>query len=158
MPQFDISTFSSQLFWLVLVFGFLYIVVSKFIAPKAQSILTSRHRYLEDNIDASEDYNHQARNLRQAKEDKLEELNADAEEIRRNAVEAMEAYFTEKKTGLAASLDKKTKEAEKEIRKYMESFHLSEGEHVSELAAFIIEKITDKPADLKLLKEIQEVK
>jgi len=158
MPQFDVSTFSSQLFWLVLVFGFLYIVVSKFIAPKAEIILTSRNRYLEDNIGASEEYNHTARALRQVKEDKLEELNADAEEIRKNAVEALEAYFLGKKADLAASLDKKTKESKKQIQKYVDSFHLSEAEPVIDLAAFIIEKITDKSADLKLLKKIHEAK
>lgn len=158
MPQFDVSTFSSQLFWLVLVFGFLYIAVSKFIAPKAEIILTSRNRYLEDNISASEEYNYKAQTLRQTKEDRLTELNADAEEIRKEAMRVLESYFLGKKTALASSLQEKTNESLLDIQKYMDSFHVNEVKPCVDLAAFIIEKITDKPADLKLLEKIHGTK
>jgi len=96
MPQFDVSSFGTQLFWLTLVFGVLYIAISRIIAPKAESIMINRNRYLEENITASEnDY------------------------------------------GKAESLRK---------------------EKCIDLAAFIIEKITDKPADLKLLEKIYREK
>lgn len=158
MPQFDVSTFGAQLLWLFLIFGFLYIVVSKFIAPKAEEILTSRDRYFDDNIKASEDYNDKCQTLKLSKEEKLEELNADAEAIRKNSIEAMEAYFVTRKADLAESLRTKTEESTDEIKKYIESFYIEESKYCIPLASFIIEKITNKPADLKLLKKIHEAK
>ena len=61
MPQFDVSSFSSQLFWLAIVFAILYFIVSKFIAPKAESILTARNRYIEDDINYAEVYKKEAK-------------------------------------------------------------------------------------------------
>ena len=158
MPQFDVSTFSAQLLWLFLIFGFLYIVVSQFIAPKAEEILTSRDRYFDDNIKASEDYNDKCQTLKLAKEEKFEELNADSEAIRKNSIEAMEEYFAIKKSDLAESLRSKTQESTEEIKKYIESFYIEESKYCLSLASFIIEKITNKPADLNLLKKIHEAK
>ena len=63
MPQFDISSFSSQLFWLAIVFAVLYFIVSRFIAPKAESILTARNRCMEENISYAEDYKKRAKTL-----------------------------------------------------------------------------------------------
>lgn len=154
MPQFDVSHFSSQLFWLVLAFGFLYIVVLKFIAPKAETILTSRNRYLEDNIIDSERYNEQARSLQESREQELEELRLESEKIRSAAIATLEELFAKKKGDLSEVLSNKAGELRLELQNYVKSFHSKESDSCIDLASFIIEKITDKPADMKLLKKI----
>ena len=158
MPQFDVSSFSSQLFWLTLVFGVLYIIVSKFIAPKAETILINRNRYLEENISASENDNNKAHSLRQQREEKLRELNIDIEKLQKDAIQALDAHFLDKNIHLTSALSQKTQEAFSEIQKYLSSFHKIEDKSCIDLAAFIIEKITDKPADLKLLEKIYGAK
>jgi F-type H+-transporting ATPase subunit b len=75
MPQFDVSSFGTQLFWLTLAFGILYIVISKLIVPKAESIIINRNRYLEENITASENDYGKIEFLRKEKEIKLRKLN-----------------------------------------------------------------------------------
>ena len=42
MPQFDISNFSSQIFWLVVCFSTLYVFVSKYLVPKIRSVIDCR--------------------------------------------------------------------------------------------------------------------
>ncbi|MEQ8734536.1 MAG: F0F1 ATP synthase subunit B' [Rhodospirillaceae bacterium] len=54
MPQFDPSTFSSQLFWLVISFVALYWVVSKFAIPRIADILEQRERVVQDDLDRAE--------------------------------------------------------------------------------------------------------
>jgi len=55
MPQFEFSTYYSQIFWLVVVFSFLYFVISKFVSPAAERIFTNRNNVLETDInEASE--------------------------------------------------------------------------------------------------------
>ena len=39
MPQFDPSSFSSQLFWLIICFGTLYWIVARFIIPTIRETL-----------------------------------------------------------------------------------------------------------------------
>ena len=54
MPQFDPSTFSSQLFWLVICFVGLYWIVSKFAVPRIGDILEQRERLVQDDLDRAE--------------------------------------------------------------------------------------------------------
>lgn len=54
MPQFDPSTFSSQLFWLVICFVGLYWIISKFAIPRIGDILEQRERVVQDDLDRAE--------------------------------------------------------------------------------------------------------
>lgn len=51
MPQFDPATFASQIFWLVITFGALYLVISKFAIPRIGEILEQRARLVQDDLD-----------------------------------------------------------------------------------------------------------
>ena len=42
MPQFDVSTFSSQVFWLLFVFSILFLFFSKYYVPKMSSVFFKR--------------------------------------------------------------------------------------------------------------------
>jgi len=154
MPQFDVSSFSSQLFWLVIVFGFLYFLVSKFIAPKAESILTQRNSFLEENVNYAEEYSKRAKSIEALREDKLDEVNAHVEDLNRQAVELMDAHFVHQKNELSIILDKKKEKALAEIQGYVDKFHVDETTSCIKLAAFIIQKVTNKDADIELLKKI----
>lgn len=158
MPQFDVSSFGTQLFWLTLAFGILYIVISKIIAPKAESIIINRNRYLEENITASENDYDKAESLRKEKEMKLREFNFEIEKFRKEGLDSLEAHFADRNAELDRVLSKKTKESFLDAQKYLTSFHKYENKSCIDLAAFIIEKITDKPADLELLEKIYREK
>lgn len=154
MPQFDVSSFSSQLFWLAIVFAVLYFIVSRFIAPKAESILTARNRCIEENINYAEDYKKKAKTLDIEKQEKLTEVNTRVEEMQQQSMNLLESHFAKQREELSATLDHKKKTALTEIEKYIDKFHADEPNSCVSLAAFIIEKITDKSADIKRLKEI----
>ena len=158
MPQFDVSSFGTQLFWLTLVFGVLYIAISRIIAPKAESIMINRNRYLEENITASENDYGKAESLRKEKEMKLREFNVEIEKFRKEALDSLDDHFADRNVELSRVLSKKTKESFLDAEKYLTSFHQHENKSCIDLAAFIIEKITDKPADLKLLEKIYRKK
>lgn len=54
MPQFDPTTFPSQLFWLVISFVVLYWVVARFAIPRIGDILEQRERVVQDDLDRAE--------------------------------------------------------------------------------------------------------
>tara|TARA_B100001142_G_C13933733_1_gene500380 strand:- start:36 stop:620 length:585 start_codon:yes stop_codon:yes gene_type:complete len=54
MPQLDPEFWISQIFWLTLFFGILYIILSKVILPKISSNLESRKSQILENIEAAE--------------------------------------------------------------------------------------------------------
>ena len=51
MPQFDPTVFPTQLFWLVVTFGALYVVLSKWALPKVASVLEARQAKIDDDLD-----------------------------------------------------------------------------------------------------------
>lgn len=158
MPQFDVSSFGTQLFWLTLAFGILYIAISKLIVPKAESIIINRNRYLEENITASENDYGKIEFLRKEKEMKLRKLNIEIEKLRKEAIDSLDAHFASRTAELNEALSRNTKESFLDVQKYLASFHKYENESCIDLAAFIIEKITDKPTDLKMLEKIYREK
>ena len=51
LPQFDTTFFPSQLFWLVIFFGILYILMARFALPRITDVLSERQRRIEDDLD-----------------------------------------------------------------------------------------------------------
>ena len=54
MPQLNPEFWVSQIFWLTLVFGTLYIVLSKLILPKISANLELRKSQIQENIEAAD--------------------------------------------------------------------------------------------------------
>ena len=54
MPQLEITTFPSQIFWLVVSFLMLYLIMSRIIIPRISSVIKSRESEIKNNIHISE--------------------------------------------------------------------------------------------------------
>ena len=52
-PPFDNATFANQLVWLALVFGALYLLMSRIALPRVEGILSKRNKVLQDDLDAA---------------------------------------------------------------------------------------------------------
>lgn len=156
MPQVDLSTFSSQIFWLLLVFGTLYFLISKFIIPKAESIMTTRNNFIEQNIDNAENYSKQVKDLNFARHSALLEVNSHVEKLQKNALESLNNSFAIQQKELSMEISNKTIRALAEIKASVNNFYVDEPVSCIDLAAFITEKITNKQADKKLLEKFME--
>ena len=55
MPQLDISTFSNQIFWLVITLVIIYFVLSKIALPRIASVLSDRQMTISNDIARAED-------------------------------------------------------------------------------------------------------
>ncbi len=53
LAQFDLSTWSSQIFWLAITFGLLYFVLAKFILPRIGAGISERGDRIADDLDAA---------------------------------------------------------------------------------------------------------
>jgi F-type H+-transporting ATPase subunit b len=54
MPQFDISTFPTQLIWLVIAFVLLYVLMARVALPRIGQVLEERQEKIDDNLDSAE--------------------------------------------------------------------------------------------------------
>ena len=115
MPQLNPEFWVSQIFWLTLTFGILYIVLSKLILPKISANLELRKSQIQENIEAAE-------KQRESGDTKLKEYDSiilksklEAKKIFRDAREKVIKDISTKKETLDKQIDMEIKKAEQEI-------------------------------------------
>jgi len=115
MPQLNPEFWISQIFWLTLTFGILYVVLSKLILPKISANLELRKSQIQENIEAAE-------KQREGSENKLKEYDEivlknklEAKNIFKNAREKVIKDISSKKEVLDKQIDEEIKKAEQEI-------------------------------------------
>ncbi len=65
MPQFELTYYLSQAFWMILSFGFLYLMMAHLICPMLEDVLSERKRLIQKELDEAESLQKQADNLMQ---------------------------------------------------------------------------------------------
>ena len=116
MPQLNPEFWVSQIFWLTITFGTLYVVLSKLILPKISNNLEVRKSKILENIEAAE-------KQRKDSEEKIKEYNkiiqdnkAKAKNYYNQAREKILKDINKKKESLDSDLDEEIKKAELEIQ------------------------------------------
>ena len=117
MPQLNPEFWVSQIFWLTLTFGTLYLVLSKLILPKISANLESRKSQISDNIEAAD-------KQREASEAKLKEYEeiiskskSEAKDIFNQAKEKVLKNINAKREVLDKQINEEIKSVEDEINK-----------------------------------------
>jgi len=115
MPQLNPEFWISQIFWLTLTFGILYVVLSKLILPKISANLELRKSLIQENIEAAE-------NQRKNSESKIKEYNEivsksklEAKNIFKDTREKAFKDINSKREALDGQIDEEIKKAEQEI-------------------------------------------
>lgn len=154
MPQLDVTSFSSQIFWLLCFFIFLYFVISRYVAPNITSIISERNFIVEDNISMTEQYNDQIKAIEEYQDSLKSELNASIEEASLAYKKIFNEEYKKNRSSLEEKIAKKQQVAQLEINNYVNNFRAHEAPYCISLAEFIIEKVTDKKADKDILEKI----
>jgi F-type H+-transporting ATPase subunit b len=115
MPQLNPEFWISQIFWLTLTFGILYIALSKLILPKISANLELRKSQIQENVEAAE-------KQRESSETKLKEYDSiilksklEAKNIFKDVREKVIKDINLKKETLDKQIDVEIQKAEKEI-------------------------------------------
>ena len=116
MPQLNPEFWVSQIFWLIITFGILYIVLSKFILPKISSNLELRKSQIQENIETAE----KQREISEVKLKEYDEIilksKLEAKNIFKNAREKIIKDINLKKETLDKQIDEEISNAEEEIK------------------------------------------
>ena len=115
MPQLNPEFWVSQIFWLTLTFGILYIVLSKAILPKISSNLELRKSQIQENIEAAEKQRIQSDTKLKEYDDLILKSKIKAKNIYKDAREKVIKDINLKKEVLDRQIDEEIKKAEKEI-------------------------------------------
>jgi len=130
MPQLDPEFWFSQIFWLVLTFGILYLVLSKLILPKISDNLETRKSQVLDNLELAE----KQRNESEAKLKEFDNIilksKVDAKNLFNDARKKILDDINNKRQKLEEEIDKEVKIVEAEI----EDFKKKSPEKINKIA------------------------
>ena len=115
MPQLDPEFWVSQIFWLTLTFGILYIVLSKLILPKISANLELRKSQIQENIEAAEKQREDSESKLKEYENIIFKTKIEAKDIFKEAKEKTIKEINTKKENLDNQIDEEIKKAEHEI-------------------------------------------
>ena len=117
MPQFDPSSFPSQIFWLVVSFFALYLVVSRLAVPRIAEVLEQRHRLVQDDIDRAAALKAETDQAIAAYEQAMAEARAQAQEQIRIVTSEAKAIAEKRTAEVTAAVNDQTARAEARIAK-----------------------------------------
>ena len=115
MPQLNPEFWVSQIFWLTLTFGILYIVLSKLILPKISANLESRKSQIQENIEAAEKQRENSETKLKEYDEIILKSKLEAKNIFKDAREKTLKDINLKRETLDKQIDEEIKKAEKEI-------------------------------------------
>ena len=141
MPQLNPEYWLSQIFWVIIIFGTMYIILWKIILPKISQNLENRKSQIITDLD-------DAQKFRDQSEKKLDEYNKiinqakkDAKKILDDARKKIIIDLEKKKEQFKSEIDKEIEDSEKEIKKLELSSFKSINQIAIETSSEIIKKI-----------------
>ncbi|WP_440911281.1 F0F1 ATP synthase subunit B family protein [Candidatus Pelagibacter sp.] len=141
MPQLNPEFWVSQIFWLTLTFGLLYVVLSKLILPKINANLESRKSQISDNIEAADKQREESEaKLKEYEEIVLKSKN-EAKNIFNEAREKALIDINAKREVLDKQIDEEIKKAEDEIDQLRKSAPVKINKIAIETASELTQKL-----------------
>jgi len=115
MPQFDLSRFPSQIFWLAVTFLVLYWIMSKVALPRIGDVLEARANRIGSDLDRAASLKGEADRIRAAYEKTLAESRAKAQEVGRATESALARDAAARQAAVGTDLTARIRDAESRI-------------------------------------------
>lgn len=146
-PQLDVTTWPSQIFWLVIALVALYVMLTRFALPKIEETLEEREATITRDLDRAAEFNRKAEDAEAAYEKALADARAEA---RRLADEAKAAADAQIKASLAeadAKIEARIAESEARIIQIRGEAAAQAGEAAQSVAEALIDRLSPSPVD-----------
>ena len=141
MPQLNPEFWISQIFWLSLTFGILYIVLSKLILPKISANLELRKSQIQENIEAAEKQRKESEIKLKEYDEIILKSRLKANDIFKDSREKVIKDINIKKEALDKQIDEEIKKVEKEINQLKETSPEKINKIAIEISSDILKKL-----------------
>lgn len=156
LPQLDLGTFPTQIFWLIISFGLLYWIMTKMAVPRIAEVLEERQDRISDDLETAERLNAEAKSVQDAYEQALSDARAQAHGQIKAANDALAAEQAKAEAEHAKKMSRKTKTAETKIAKQRDEALESLMAVASEVAAEATAKLIGVTPDEASVKKTVE--
>lgn len=141
-PPMDVHSFPSQIFWLVVFFGLLYLLMSKVALPRMAAVLENRHKALESDLSKASALKNETQAAIQSYEKALADARAKAQGIASETRAKMASEMDAERGALEKTLSAKLAEAESRISASKAQAMKDVHDVAAETAAEIVSELT----------------
>lgn len=141
MPQLDPTFFPSQLFWLAITFGLLYLFLWRFALPRVGSVLQQRRERIASDLEKAERMKKEAEKLNLEYVTSLGEVRAKANHMIAEAVAKAKTESERRHATLDAELHARFHESEKALAKARKDALRSIQDVAAELSVMLAKKL-----------------
>ena len=142
LPQLDITTWPSQLFWLVVTFFIGYILISSLVAPSISSVLENRSTKIFDDLETAKKAQDNAKEVYTSYEETLREARSQSAIAAAKALEEAKAETASRDAAINKKLAASAKKAEARLSEMREEALSSLENLATETSQKIIAKLT----------------
>lgn len=144
LPQLDITTFSNQIFWLLVSLVVIYFILSRVALPRIAAVLAERQGTITNDLAAAEDLKAKAVEAEEAYNKALADARAEAQKIIAETKAEIKADLDRANEEADAEIAERTAEGEKKLAEIRESAVESVREVAKDTAAEIVSAMGGK--------------
>ena len=156
MPQLNPEFWVSQIFWLVLTFGLLYIILSKLILPKISNNLETRKSQILENIENAEKQREESEKKLKEFDKIIVESKNKAKNLFNDARQKVLDDVNKKKAALEKIIDDEINAAEQEIDQLKKSSHEKITKIAIETSSDLVKKLIGEEVNNSSISAIVE--
>jgi F-type H+-transporting ATPase subunit b len=146
-PPFQTENFAPQIFWLVIIFGLLYVLMSRIALPRVGGIIENRSAKIASDLGAARDMQSKAQAAAAANDENLRRRREEAQAIGREAQNKIAAESARQRALAESQSAEKIRAADERIAS-AKTRALSNVEQIAvDAAAAIVEKLTGAKID-----------
>ena len=142
LPQLDITTWPSQLFWLVVTFVIGYILISSLVAPSISSVLENRSTKISNDLETAKKAQDNAKEVYTSYEESLSEARSQAAIAAAKALEEAKVETASRDAAINKKLAASAKKAEARLSEMRDEALSSLEDLATETSQKIIAELT----------------
>ena len=148
LPQLDLSTYPSQIFWLAITFATLYAVMSTMVLPRLGGAIEERRDRIADDYDQAAEFRRQAQEAEAAYNKALADARAKAQGIAAETRSVVEAEIAEVQSDAAAKIEASLAVAEERIDRMKSEASAKVRDAARDVTKAVVSALIDEtPAD-----------
>lgn len=156
MPQLEISSYSSQIFWLVISFFFLYFIMSNIVLPRIGEVLKHRRDKITSDLDKAESLNKEASLALESFKEEIEKTKIHTENLIRQSNIDMAAEVASELESAKKDINLDTEKSEAKINEEKDKILDSMYDHCIPIVENIVKQVSGKTVSKKKILEALE--
>jgi len=154
LPQLDFSTYTSQIFWMFIIFALLYFFVAKKTLPEISGTIEGRKNHIDADLDTAEKLSAEADAVHDGYKQGLQTAKNKAAETLQKSDDKMKAKVAKKQEEFRVKSEGDIEATEQRIQDATAKAMAEMNDVVAEVAATAVEKITGTKTDSAQVSEL----